>query len=89
MPPIINSASLGRVEVGDDFLFVEATGTELDLVLHTIGMMAANFADPVSTRRRLMLCFLRMDLPFPFIRHASLPGLYTGSRGVVILRESV
>jgi len=45
MPPIINSASLGRVEVGDDFLFVEATGTELDLVLHTMAMMAANFAD--------------------------------------------
>ena len=45
MPPIINSASLGRVEVGDSHLFVEATGTVLDHVLHTIAIFAANLAD--------------------------------------------
>lgn len=45
MPPVINSASLGRVEVGDSHLFVEATGTVLDHVLHTIAIFAANMAD--------------------------------------------
>ena len=45
MPPVINSASLGRVEVGDSHLFVEATGTVLDHVLHTIAIFAANLAD--------------------------------------------
>jgi phenylalanyl-tRNA synthetase beta chain len=45
MPPIINSATLGRVEVGDSHLFVEATGTLLDHVLHTIAIFAANLAD--------------------------------------------
>jgi len=45
MPPIINSASLGRVEVGDSHLFIEATGTLLDHVLHTIAIFAANMAD--------------------------------------------
>lgn len=56
MPPIVNSASLGRVEVGDTHLFVEATGTVLDHVLHTIAIFAANMADrggdisPVSVK---------------------------------------
>ncbi len=56
MPPIINSASLGRVEVGDTHLFIEATGTILDHVLHTIAIFAANLADrggrilPVTVR---------------------------------------
>ena len=45
MPPIINSASLGRVEVGDSHLFIEATGTVLDHVLHTIAIFAVNLAD--------------------------------------------
>ena len=45
MPPIINSAMLGRVEVGDSSLFVEATGTLLDHVLHTIAIFASNLAD--------------------------------------------
>ncbi|MDA0748242.1 MAG: phenylalanine--tRNA ligase subunit beta [bacterium] len=45
MPPVINSQTLGRVEVGDSFLFCEATGTELDAVLLTIAIMAVNMAD--------------------------------------------
>lgn len=56
MPPIINSASLGRVVVGDSHLFVEATGTVLDHVLHAIAIFAVNLADrggeilPVTAR---------------------------------------
>ena len=49
MPPIINSASLGRVEVGNSHLFVEATGTVLDHVLHTIAIFATNLADRGAT----------------------------------------
>jgi len=45
MPPVINSASLGRVKVGDSHLFIEATGTVMDHVLHTIAIFAANLAD--------------------------------------------
>jgi phenylalanyl-tRNA synthetase beta chain len=49
MPPIINSASLGRVEVGDSHLFFEATGTVLDHVLHAIAIFSANLADRGGT----------------------------------------
>ena len=45
MPPVINSRNPGAVEVGDTFLFCEATGTELDAVLLSISIMAANMAD--------------------------------------------
>ncbi|MEZ4863986.1 MAG: phenylalanine--tRNA ligase subunit beta [Caldilineaceae bacterium] len=53
--PIINSADLGRVTPGVDALFVEASGTELDQVLLTLNILAANLADrgwtiePVTT----------------------------------------
>ena len=45
MPPIINSAQLGAVEVGDTDLFIELTGTEIDTLLlacsiTTMGLMA-------------------------------------------------
>lgn len=55
-PPIINSADLGRVQLGMQTLFVEATGTELDQVLLTLNILATNLADrgwsiePVTTR---------------------------------------
>jgi phenylalanyl-tRNA synthetase beta chain len=45
MPPIINSATLGAVEVGDDSLFVELTGTELDTLLLACSITACNLAD--------------------------------------------
>lgn len=54
-PPIINSASLGRVVVGMDELFVEVTGTTLDQVLLAANILAANLRDrgaeilPVAT----------------------------------------
>ncbi len=45
MPPVINSRNPGAVEAGDTFLFCEATGTELDAVLLSVSIMAANMAD--------------------------------------------
>lgn len=45
LPPIINSARLGRVTPGMDALFVEATGADLDQVLLAVNILAANLAD--------------------------------------------
>jgi phenylalanyl-tRNA synthetase beta chain len=55
-PPIINSASLGRVVPGMSVLFVEVTGTVLDHVLLATNILAANLRDrgadvlPLATR---------------------------------------
>ena len=44
-PPIINSREIGEVQVGDDDLFVEVTGTDLPMVVLTLNIFAANLAD--------------------------------------------
>lgn len=43
--PIINSAKLGAVKEGDDFLFVEFTGTQLSNVLLACNIVACDFSD--------------------------------------------
>ena len=56
MPPIINSAHLGAVEVGDDNLFIEMTGTNLSSLQLAISIVACDLADsgytilPVETK---------------------------------------
>ncbi len=44
-PPIINSSYIGAVEEGDDFLFVEFTGTQKSNVLLACNMMACDLFD--------------------------------------------
>ena len=44
-PPIINSADLGAVEVGDERLFVEMTGTDLPSLLVACAIAACDLAD--------------------------------------------
>ncbi|MDR2808780.1 MAG: phenylalanine--tRNA ligase subunit beta [Spirochaetaceae bacterium] len=44
-PPIINSADLGAVQVGDTDLFVELTGTDLPSVTLSASIMACALAD--------------------------------------------
>jgi phenylalanyl-tRNA synthetase beta chain len=44
-PPIINSREIGEVQVGDDALFVEVTGTDQTMVVLTLNIFAANLAD--------------------------------------------
>ncbi len=44
-PPIINSREVGEVQVGDDQLFVEVTGTDLPMVVLTLNIFASNLAD--------------------------------------------
>lgn len=55
-PPVINSASLGAVQVGDEELFIELTGTDLDSLLIATSVVACDLSDsgftvlPVMTR---------------------------------------
>jgi phenylalanyl-tRNA synthetase beta chain len=49
LPPIINSREIGEVRVGDDELFVEATGTDLSMVVLTLNILAVNLADRGAT----------------------------------------
>ncbi len=44
-PPVINSAHLGAVKVGDNSLFIELTGTDLDSLLLACSITACDFAD--------------------------------------------
>ncbi len=44
-PPIINSNSLGAVEVGDSELFIEMTGTDLRTLLLATSIVACDLAD--------------------------------------------
>ncbi|MFA7559503.1 MAG: phenylalanine--tRNA ligase subunit beta, partial [Sphaerochaeta sp.] len=44
-PPVINSASIGAVEEGDDELFVEFSGTELKDLLLAAAIIACDMAD--------------------------------------------
>jgi len=44
-PPIINSNDLGAVQVGDDEVFVELTGTDLPLITLAASIVACDLAD--------------------------------------------
>lgn len=45
MPPIINSATLGAVQVGDKDLLVEMTGTDMPSLVLATSIVACDFAD--------------------------------------------
>ena len=45
MPPIINSATLGQVEVGDDELLVELTGSDMESLMLSANIVACDFFD--------------------------------------------
>jgi phenylalanyl-tRNA synthetase beta chain len=49
LPPVINSREIGEVQVGDEALFVEVTGTDLPMVVLTLNILAANLADRGAT----------------------------------------
>ena len=44
-PPVINSALIGGVRVGDSRLFIDLTGPDLDIILIACGITACDFAD--------------------------------------------
>lgn len=44
-PPVINSATIGAVELGDENLFIELTGTDMDSLLLTASIVACDVSD--------------------------------------------
>jgi phenylalanyl-tRNA synthetase beta chain len=44
-PPVINSALIGGVRVGDSRLFIDLTGPDLDIILIAASVTACDFAD--------------------------------------------
>ena len=62
-PPIINSADLGAVEVGDTDLFVELTGTDLPSVTLAASIVACDLADNGFTIEPVILKY-EYDTPF-------------------------
>lgn len=44
-PPVINSRTSGEVLVGDQHLFVEITGLDLNMTLHALNILAYSFYD--------------------------------------------
>ncbi|MDR2098363.1 MAG: phenylalanine--tRNA ligase subunit beta [Spirochaetaceae bacterium] len=62
-PPIINSADLGAVKVGDSELFIELTGTGIDSVTHAASIVACDLADQGWTIEPVEICY-EYDTPF-------------------------
>jgi phenylalanyl-tRNA synthetase beta chain len=62
-PPIINSASLGAVQVGDSELFIELTGTDMDSVTHAASIAACDLADQGWAIEPVEICY-EYDTPF-------------------------
>ena len=62
-PPIINSADLGAVQVGDTDLFVELTGTDLNSVTLAASIMACDFYDQGYTIEPVEIEY-EYDTPF-------------------------
>ncbi len=69
-PPIINSATLGAVEVGDSDLFVELTGSDMPSLCIAASIVACDFADSGYTIKPV-----RVDYPFdtPLGRSVTFP----------------
>jgi phenylalanyl-tRNA synthetase beta chain len=69
-PPVINSARIGAVEVGDEDLFVEMTGTDLESLTLAVNMVACDFADAGFD-----IIPVRVDYPYetPFGRSVVFP----------------
>ncbi|MDR0390225.1 MAG: phenylalanine--tRNA ligase subunit beta [Spirochaetaceae bacterium] len=62
-PPIINSADLGAVQVGDDNLFVELTGTDQAAVTLAASIVACDLADNGFTIESVAIDY-EYDTPF-------------------------
>jgi phenylalanyl-tRNA synthetase beta chain len=62
-PPIINSADLGAVQVGDTDLFVELTGTDQPSIILAASIMACDLADQGYTIEPIAVEY-EYDTPF-------------------------
>ena len=62
-PPVINSSRIGAVEIGDEDLFIEMTGTDIHSLLHALSIVACDFADMGFTILPVKLCY-PYDTPY-------------------------
>jgi phenylalanyl-tRNA synthetase beta chain len=62
-PPVINSAHLGAVQVGDSQHFIELTGTDLDSLLLACSIVACDLADAGYTIRPVKIVY-PYDTPY-------------------------
>ncbi|MCL2043933.1 MAG: phenylalanine--tRNA ligase subunit beta [Treponema sp.] len=62
-PPIINSADIGAVQVGDSEIFVELTGTDITLVTLAASIVACDLADNGFTIEPVEIQY-EYDTPF-------------------------
>jgi phenylalanyl-tRNA synthetase beta chain len=69
-PPIINSADLGAVQVGDSDIFVELTGTDIGLVTLAASIVACDLADNGFTIEPVEIEY---EYDTPFGRNAVYP----------------
>ncbi|MEI6387288.1 MAG: phenylalanine--tRNA ligase subunit beta [Spirochaetota bacterium] len=84
-PPIINSADLGAVQVGDTELFIELTGTDLPSVTLASSIVACDFADLGWTIEPVMV-----EYPWttPFGRSPVFPWYFQKPLGIEASRAS-
>ena len=70
MPPVINSRFTGEVKIDDDFLFVEATGTDYSAIILCLNIMAANLYD-----RGAEIFPIKISYPYdtPFSKNVIVP----------------
>ena len=57
LPPVINSNEIGAVQIGDEHLFIELTGTELHALIHTASIVACDLADEGFTIEPVKICY--------------------------------
>ena len=69
-PPVINSAHIGAVEVGDERLFFEFSGTILDDLLLAASIMACDCADLGYT---ILPVLCKFDYDTPYGREITVP----------------
>ncbi len=79
-PPVINSSTVGEVQVGDKELFLEVTGTNLRQVVLAINLLATNMADWGATIEPVRVCFAEetefgreVTTPRPLHRQVTVP----------------
>lgn len=63
MPPIINSASLGRVEEGNSSLMIEMTGDNMENLALALNIVACDFIDEGFSVSRILMHY-PYDTPF-------------------------
>ncbi len=69
-PPVINSADVGAVQIGDSKLFVELTGTDLSTLLLATSIVACDLADEGFT---ILPVAVRYPFDTPFGREVVTP----------------